>query len=216
MSGDATAMAGKRLSRLWRRFRDARDGVAAVEFAMVLPFLVLAYVGMVDVVQLVMTNRKVTQLTSTLSDLTARLPAVPVTEMTNIFNAASTVLLPYDARKASMTVSSIVVDAKGVGRVCWVSSDPAGSSPLKRGDTVPLPDSAKVPKTSVIMASASYSFSPIVGQMTLPFLGEVGIGAVPIGGNPIFTRPRTGKPAGTDSIEQIQLGDLKGCPDFLN
>jgi len=214
MSGDATAMAGKRTPHLWRRFRDAHDGAAAVEFAMVLPILILAYTGMVDVAQLVMTNRKVTQLTSTLSDLTARLQTAPVSEIANIFAAAKTVLLPYDASKASMVIASIVIDAKGTGRVCWVSSDPGGTSALKRGDTVPLPESAKVPKTSVIMASASYSFTPIVGQMTLPFLGEVGIGTVTLGNNPIFTRPRTGKPDGTDSIEQIVRSDVTGCPTY--
>lgn len=203
-----------RFPHLWRRFHDAHDGVAAVEFAAIVPFLLLAYVGMVDVAQLVMTNRKVTQLTATLSDLTARLQSAPVSEITNIFDAASTILLPYDARKATMMISSIIVDSAGVGRVCWSSSYPDGASALKRGDTVVLPDSAKVPNTSVIMASASYSFTPILGQMTLPFLGEVGIGAVTLGNNPIFSRPRTGKPAGTDSIEQIVRGDVTGCPGY--
>lgn len=203
-----------RSSSLWRRFRDGDDGVAAVEFAMVLPFLVLAYVGMVDVAQLVMTNRKVTQLTSTLSDLTARLQTAPVTEIDNIFAASSTVLLPYDVAKATMIISSVIVDSAGVGRICWSSSFPPQTPTPARGARVTLPESAKVPNTSVIMASASYSFTPIVGQLHLPFLGNVGIGSVTLGNSPIFTRPRTGKPDGTDSIEQIVRSDVKGCPTY--
>ncbi|MGX5736233.1 TadE/TadG family type IV pilus assembly protein [Bosea thiooxidans] len=199
-------MDNKRIRHICRRFRDAHDGAAAVEFAMVLPFLVLAYAGMVDVVQLVMANRKVTQLTSTLSDLTARLQTAPVSEINNIFGAASTVLLPYDASKASMVISSIVVDSAGVGKVCWSSSYPAGTAAPARGTTVTLPDSAKVPKTSVIMASANYQFTPILGQVI--------VGTVTLGDNPIFTRPRNGKADGTDSIEQIVRSDVKGCPTY--
>jgi Flp pilus assembly protein TadG len=193
-------------SSLWRRFREAHDGVAAVEFAMVLPFLFLAYAGMVDVAQLVMANRKVTQLTSTLSDLTARLQSAPVTEIDNIFAAASTVLLPYDVRNATMIISSVIVDSAGVGRVCWSSSYPPQTPTPARGTRVTLPDSAKVPNTSVIMASANYRFSPILGQIF--------VDAVTLGDSPIFTRPRNGKPDGTNSIEQIVRGDVKGCPTY--
>lgn len=193
-------------ARLWRRFRDAHDGVAAVEFAVILPFLFLAYLGMVDVAQLVMTNRKVTQLTSTLSDLTARLQSAPLTEIDNIFGAARTVLLPYDWRKATMTISSVIVDSAGVGRICWSSSYPPNASKPARGTTVVLPDSAKVPNTSVIMASANYRFSPMLTEL----FGT----AVTLGDSPIFTRPRNGKPDGTDSVEQIVRSDVKGCPTY--
>lgn len=196
----------RRAPGLWRRFRDARDGVAVVEFAMALPVLLVAYCGMVDVAQLVMTNRKVTQLTSTLSDLTARLQTASVSEIDNIFAAASTVLLPYDARKASMVISSVIVDSAGNGRVCWSSSSPPDTPKPARGARVTLPDSAKVPNTSVIMASASYRFTPI--------LGEVIVGTVTLGDSPIYTRPRSGKPAGNDNIEQIVRSDVTGCPGY--
>lgn len=196
----------KRAPGLWRRFCDARDGVAVVEFAVALPVLLVAYCGMVDVAQLVMANRKVTQLTSTLSDLTARLQSASVSEINNIFGAASTVLMPYDVSKASMVISSVIVDSAGVGRVCWSSSYPVGTPALARGSRVTLPDSAKVANTSVIMASASYQFTPILGQVI--------VGNVKLGDNPIFSRPRNGKADGTDNIEQIVRSDVTGCPTY--
>lgn len=200
---------------LWRRFFCNRGGVAAIEFAMVLPVLLVAYVGMVNIAQMVMVNRKVTQLTSTLSDLTARLPTVPTSEISNIFNAAMTVLLPYDGQKAKMVIASIVIDANRIAKVCWASSYPLGTSMPARGDTVSVPDSVRVANTSVIMARASYAFTlPISDKVFELFGGTATKGDVTLGDNPIYTRPRNGRPAGDNSIEQIVRSDVTGCPKF--
>ncbi|MGO4171083.1 TadE/TadG family type IV pilus assembly protein [Bosea sp. TAF32] len=200
---------------LWRRFCGNHGGVAAVEFAMALPVILVAYVGMVNIAQMVMVNRKMTQLTSTLSDLTARLPTVSTSEIGNIFNAAMTVLLPYDGQKAKMVIASIVIDANSIARVCWASSYPLGTSMPARGDTVTVPASARVANTSVIMAQASYAFTLPVSDKVFEFFGgKATNGAVTLGGNPIYTRPRNGRPAGDNSIEQIVRSDVTGCPKF--
>ena len=199
------------LSRLLCRFRDAREGVAAIEAAIVLPVMALAYIGMVNFAQMVMINRKVTQLTSTLSDLTARLKSVPTTEISNIFKAAETVVLPYDASKVKMVIASVVIDADRVSRICWASSYPDPAAAPKRGDAVTLPDSARVANTSVIMAAASYDFTPLIANDPL----KSGLfKKVTLGNKPIFSRPRNGKADGNANIEQIVRSDVKGCPNF--
>lgn len=190
----------------WRRFRDASDGVAAIEAAIVLPVIAIAYIGLVNLSQMVMINRKVTQLTSSLSDLTARLQTIPTAEITNIFKASETVLLPYDASKVKMIIASIVIDANRIGKVCWSSSYPEGTAAPKRGDTVTVPESARIANTSVIMARASYEFTPLIGEGLFS--------KITLGDNPIYTRPRNGKADGDNSIEQIVRADVKGCPKF--
>jgi len=201
-----TKMKFESLSSLWRRFRDARDGVAAIEAAMVLPLMAVAYIGLVNLSQMVMINRKVTQLTSSLSDLTARLQTVPTAEISNIFNAAQTVLLPYDASKVKMVIASVVIDANRVAKVCWSNSYPVGTTAPQRGDTVTVPASASIANTSVIMARASYEFTPLIGNGIFD--------KVTLGDNPIYTRPRNGKADGDASIEQIVRSDVTGCPKF--
>ncbi len=191
-------------SRLWRRFCRDRDGVAAVEFAMILPVMLVTYVGMVEVVQLVMINRKVTQLTSALSDLTARAQSVAPADIDNIFNAAQTVLMPYDSSKAGMVIASIVIDSTGVAKVCW-SNQRNGTAP-GRGTTVIIPDSVKVPNTSVIMARASYKYTPTIGYVLT--------GTFTLGDNPIYARPRNGLAGGTLNIEQVKRTDANPCPLF--
>lgn len=189
--------------RTWRRFCRNRDGVALVEFAALLPVMAIAYVGMVEVVQLVMINRKVTQLTSALSDLTARVQTVSSDDIANIFNAAETIMMPYEGKPA-MVVSSLVVDASGVARVCW-SSERNGTA-LKRGTTETIPEVYRTPSTSVIVASASYKYKPIIGYVL--------IDDYTLGNNPIYARPRNGLSGGTLSIEQVKRTDANACPTF--
>ena len=179
--------------RTWRRFCRNREGVALVEFAMMLPVMLVAYLGMVEVVQLVMINRKVTQLTSALSDLTARVQSVSSADIENIFNAAQTILMPYDNSKASMVIANVVIDSAGVAKICW-SNQRNGTAPA-RGTTVVLPDSVRIPGTSVIMARASYAYTPAIGYVLT--------GSFTLGDHPIFARPRNGVAGGTLSIEQV-------------
>ncbi|BCB21765.1 hypothetical protein OCUBac02_46590 [Bosea sp. ANAM02] len=190
--------------RSCRQFCSNRDGVAIVEFAMLLPVMAIAYVGMVETVQLVMVNRKVTQLTSALSDLTARVQTVSNADVDNIFNAAQTILMPYDNSKASMVIANVVIDASGVAKVCW-SNQRNGMAPA-RGATIAVPDSVRIPNTSVIMAKASYSYTPAVGYVLT--------GTFKLGDNAIYARPRNGVAGGTLNIEQVVRTGTNACPNF--
>ena len=103
----------RRLALRLRHFVPSRDGVAAVEFAMVLPVMVLMYLGMTELTFAVNTDRKITLLSRTLADLTGRATSVNTTDMDTIFNAASSVMAPYSSDQAKLTVSSIVVKDTG-------------------------------------------------------------------------------------------------------
>src|SRR5215208_7322533 len=103
----------RRLALRLQRFVPSRDGVAAVEFAMVLPVMVLMYLGMTELTFAVNTDRKITLLSRTLADLTGRATSVNTADMDTIFNAASSVMAPYSSDQAKLTVSSIVVKDTG-------------------------------------------------------------------------------------------------------
>lgn len=190
--------------RIWRRFCRDREGVALVEFAMLLPVMLVAYIGMVEVVQLVMINRKVTQLTSALSDLTARVQSVSPANVENIFDASETILMPYDKGLAKMVIASVVIDSAGVARVCW-SNQRKGTAPA-RGTTVTIPEIYRTPNTSVIMARASYTYTPAIGYVLT--------GSYTLGDSPIYARPRNGVAGGTANIEQVVRIGTNACQPF--
>jgi Flp pilus assembly protein TadG len=157
------AAAAAALSRL-KRFRAAESGVAAVEFAAVLPVMLIMYLGMVEVGQGISTDRKVTLLARTLADLTSQAASnFNNTEMTNIFDAATTVMAPYSAASAKMVVSSVSIDAAKKATVDW-SCQKNGTKRTK-GSAVTLPTGLDVANTSLIMAEVHLPYTPMMGYV---------------------------------------------------
>ncbi|WP_165923376.1 TadE/TadG family type IV pilus assembly protein [Bosea sp. BK604] len=178
--------------------------MAAIEFAFVMPVMLLVYFGVVEIAQGVMIDRKVSQLNRALADLTSQAKgSLPTADRDNIFEAAKSIMAPYTGNP-KMMIASIVVDNSSIAKVCW--SEAKNTTALARGTTVTLPEGLRIANSSVIMSQASYSFMPTVGYVLT--------GAVEIGGSKIFMRPRVGKSGGSPSVEQIEREGVAMCPGF--
>jgi Flp pilus assembly pilin Flp len=108
-----------------RNLRRDDKAVAAVEFALILPLMLLLYIGSIQVTQGVLASRKMAILSRTLSDIVAQQPTAitsPCTAtglcdsaMTGIFDAAASVMSPFrtsllsdgTTKSLEMTVSSV-------------------------------------------------------------------------------------------------------------
>src|SRR5438045_1745239 len=98
---------------MMRRLLSDRRGVAAAEFAMSLPFLVLLYLGGYQLSDAISAYRKVAVATRTVADLTSQYTSVSDDEVNTILNASTQVLYPYKVSAAKVTVSQIKMDASG-------------------------------------------------------------------------------------------------------
>src|SRR5947209_20070618 len=105
-----TTMPFLRLSQVSASFVRDRRGVSAVEFAMLLPLMVTLYLGSVEISQGVGIDRKVTLTSRTVGDLASQVSSISNTDMTNLLNAASAVVVPYDLSKLKVTVSEVTID----------------------------------------------------------------------------------------------------------
>src|SRR6266404_7396241 len=87
-----------------------RSGVAAVEFVMIVPIMLVMFFGVVEFSSGVAVDRKVTLVARTLSDLTSQSTSVTDTDLSNFFAASIGILTPYSATPVRSTVSELYVD----------------------------------------------------------------------------------------------------------
>lgn len=152
------------LSRLnprlkWRGIRGLRyneQGISAVEFALIAPLLIILYLGAIEVSLLMEVDRRVTQTSASLGDLTARLSTVTDSDMAEMFAAAKVLMEPYDASTAQMRITSIVDNGDGIPKVAW--SDAYNMSAYTKGTTLTMPTGIMPDSGSIIMAEVSYEY----------------------------------------------------------
>ena len=100
----------KRLGGLSRRLKADNEGVAAVEFALLLPVMLTMYMGCVELSSGYSCLRKVDALARAMSDLTSQSPAaIDATAMNEIVASSKGVMQPFDTTLARVAVSSIIV-----------------------------------------------------------------------------------------------------------
>jgi Flp pilus assembly protein TadG len=154
-----------------RRFLRRQDGVAAVEFALVLPIMLLVYIGTVEASALITMDRRVQSVTGTLGDLVARSNTnISATTMRDYFRAASGVMTPYPADDLEQVVTQVRVNADRTTQVVWSRQYKEGvygvGTKHAVGATVDLPSELIDVAVDgfVIVSETSYSnYKPLYG-----------------------------------------------------
>jgi Flp pilus assembly pilin Flp len=102
-----------------RLVRDRR-GNAAVEFAVIVPLMLVMFFGTIEFSSGVAVDRKVSLVTQELADLTSRYAYVFDADFTNFTTIANAMLTPYSATPLKATISEVYIDpATGGARVQW-------------------------------------------------------------------------------------------------
>lgn len=147
-------------SNLLRRFGRDRRGVSALEFALVAPLMIGLYFGAVEISDGISADRKVSLTTATLANLAAQVSTISSADMTNILDASSAIIAPYDKSKLKITLTCINIDSTKKATVMWSVSRNGSSN----SGTMTLPSALAVAGTQLILAEASYAYTPIVGD----------------------------------------------------
>lgn len=154
------------LRRYFARFGQAQQGVAALEFALIAPVMVIMFLGMTEVTVGVNTDRKLALVSRTLADLTARATSMNSTDMGNIFSAAKIVMQPYSSAGLNMVVTSVLVTTSGTtvtGKVDWSCASGPSAAARKTGTAYTVPDSFKTAQSFVVVET-NMTYTPMFGQ----------------------------------------------------
>jgi Flp pilus assembly protein TadG len=156
-----------------RDFLADRRALAATEFAMIVPLMLVMFFGTIEVSTAVAIDRKVTLIARTLSDLTSQSSGTATDPtLQNTFTASISIVTPYDASNTVGTISQIYIDANSIATVQWSRSATVANSSAtqatlttslrKPGDkiTSSIPSALVVPSTYLILSEVSYTYKP--------------------------------------------------------
>jgi Flp pilus assembly protein TadG len=146
-----------------RALAHERRGIAAIEFAVLLPLFILLYLGTFEIGQGVSINLNNALAARTVTDLASQYTTIYNADMTNILGASSTVLAPYPAQPLSVTVSEVTVDQNGKATIAW--SDTLNGTARAVGQTVTLPAGMNVPGSYLIWGETQYVYTPSLGYI---------------------------------------------------
>ena len=151
-----------RMRRLVVELRGDKNGVAAVEFAFLIPMMLVLFFGTNEFASGVAVDRKVTLMARTLSDLTSQNTSVTDTQLTNFFNAANSMMTPYSATPVKATITELYIDPTTLqAKVQWSKGAAARGS----GTTVSIPTALQIGGTYLIYSEVSYLYVPAVGYV---------------------------------------------------
>jgi Flp pilus assembly protein TadG len=152
---------------LLRRLLLQERGIAAVEFSLILPVLVLLWIGGVEVTSALSVDRRMNNLSSSIGDLVARSKLVTYDDVNAIFSLAPGAMFPYDATNVSMRITAVDVDASGNAKVAWSRSQGSAYPAYTAGVTATslVPATLRVASSQVIMSEAATVYTPAVGYV---------------------------------------------------
>lgn len=143
------------MRRFLARAAADRSGAAAVEFALILPILVVLNLGAIEALQLYQAQRNVAHIAAVISDITAQGRTITETELQDVMNAGPAIIYPFPNTSLQQRVSSLSANSSGSVSQDWTS---------KRNYTAS--GAASVPagylgaNESVIVSDVIYAYRP--------------------------------------------------------
>jgi len=148
---------------LARLFKDRR-GVGGVEFAIVAPLLIMAYIGAFEISLGFTVLRKVARASSAVADIVSQQQEVNTAFLDEMKEVAKSILAPYDSSNYTLKVTGIQVTGTTTGKVVW-SRDENGGTPYPANSTTPIPSeldavNAFVVRTELVVPHELLLFAP--------------------------------------------------------
>ena len=146
------------MSFLGRAFKD-RLGSAAIDMALILPIMIVMFLGVYEVSQAIFMYMRVIDTADTISDLTAQYRSVATSDLNNFYTAGQLVMSPSPGSGLGLALASVTFDpTTGNASVAWQ---------VTRGGASAMTDAASAAVglgskgDSVIEATASYTYTSL-------------------------------------------------------
>jgi Flp pilus assembly protein TadG len=147
-----------------RRFSRDRNGVAALEFALIVPLLLMLYFVTMEFAQAIETNKKVGRVASMVGDLVTQQQAMSKAELEGIMRIGEATLQPYNRSQPSIEITAIEVTDEDAVQVVWARKLVNGtfSAGPAKGAPATIPPSLRVKGSFLVRAESKLAYTPVI------------------------------------------------------
>lgn len=145
--------------RLSKRYREDEQGIAAIEFAIIAPIMIVMYFGLAEIASTIAVDRKVSHAANVMGDLATQQPDLDDRDVEEIISATLRVIDVNDLNNVSVDIESFILPGSGQppesrGRI-QLNDD------FGRFDASNLDDKLLNENSGIVVARIQYKYTPI-------------------------------------------------------
>ena len=157
-----------RLKTFVRRYTGNQNGMAAIEFALIVPIMALMFIGAVELSQAITVDRRVTQVASSTADLVARADKqISQTEITDIMKVGGYIMKPFTEVPVQIIIRNVTSSPTNaaIAKQSW-SCTYKGAGPTQTcgctSTNYTLPGNLVSTNDSVVISEVTYGYKPLI------------------------------------------------------
>ena len=151
----------KSFLRLARQGLKCRSGMAATEFALLLPALTVLFFGMLETSDAMLMNRRVAVAVNTMADLAAQTEDLTYNDVDNLIDGVKTIIEPHDPGVLSINLVSVELDDDDNPVVHWSRNQDGNEPYTTDAGYVGLSDDTVLNENgSLIVVEMTYPYTP--------------------------------------------------------
>jgi Flp pilus assembly protein TadG len=160
-------------SRIRHLVRD-RSAASGVEFALVLPILVMLLFGTADLGHALTVSRKIDEIASSTGDMIAQQSSWTTSDVAKLLSGARFILQPYETTELTITVAVNDVNTSGSATVNWSAA--LNTSALNSGtaSAVAIPSNIQETGVQIVLTRVQYTLTTPVSAFFSNFTGQNG------------------------------------------
>ncbi|EGF91878.1 tadE family protein [Asticcacaulis biprosthecium C19] len=158
----------RRLNQLFslKAFLADKRGVSAIEFAMVAPLLIMAYLSLAELTLGMMASRRTSHLAATIGDLAAQSETLSSANITDLWAIGTSMLQPFSTgTNLKMRLTCVTMNSSNQAKVIWSVDNGNGLAEYTNGATLATVTTAQISANeSLIVTEVEYDYDSPIGN----------------------------------------------------
>ena len=156
------------------QFFKKENGIASVEMAIALPFLVSLLLSGVEVTRYILLNQKLERASTTIADLAAREETISESTIADIFEITEEVMRPFQIdANTTVILSSIIKSGSAAPKVVWQRSYGTSNTPSSGSQYGVTGEDAQLPSSFVMRSGEGVITAEVAHDFKATFLDDL-------------------------------------------